>query len=168
MNVSLKRVAVDPGRDSLNGFPFLYLEGLVDFVWDDAAQQALRAFLEGGGTLVINNGLGLSTFDQAVRREMVRLLPGRQMTTIPADQAIFHAVHPTGKVQYTPAVLKAHPDLTQPMLEGIAFDGDWRVIYSSYDMASAWQGCDYPVARGYETQSGTELGMNVLFYAMTH
>jgi len=168
LNVSLKRIAVNPGHDSLNGYPFLYLEGLDDFVWDDAAQQALRAFLERGGTLVVNNGLGLSTFDSAVRREIGRLLPGRQLTAIPADQAIFHSVRPVGKVQYTPAVLKAHPELTAPALEGIAFDGDWRVIYSPYDLASAWPGCDYPLARGYETQSGTELGMNVLFYAMTH
>ena len=168
LNVSLKRIPVDPGHDSLNGYPFLYLEGLDDFVWNEAAQQALRAFLERGGTLVVNNGLGMSTFDTAVRREIGRLLPGRQLTAIPSDQALFRSVRATGKVQYTPAVLKAKPDLTTPALEGIAFDGDWRVIYSTYDLASAWLGCDFPVAKGYETQSGTELGMNVLFYAMTH
>ena len=72
------------------------------------------------------------------------------------------------KVQYTPAVMKAHPELTHPALEGIAFDGDWRVIYSPYDLALAWSGCDYPLAKAYETQSGMEVGMNVLFYAMTH
>ena len=168
LNVSLKRIAVTPGHDSLNGYPFLYLEGLDDFVWDDAAQQALRAFLERGGTLVVNNGLGLSTFDAAVRRELGRLLPGRQLTAISAEQPLFRAVRVVGKVQYTPAVLKAHPELNQPALEGIAFDGDWRVIYSPYDLASAWLGCDYPLAKGYETQSGTDVGMNVLFYAMTH
>jgi hypothetical protein len=168
LNVSLKRVPVDPSRDNLGSFPFLYLEGLDDFSWDEAAQKSMRAFLERGGTLVINNGLGLSTFDRAVRREIARLLPGRQLTAIPADQAIFRSVRAVGKVQYTPAVLKAHPELNQPALEGIAFDGDWRVIYTPYDLASAWLGCDFPVAKGYETQSGTELGMNVLFYAMTH
>ena len=168
LNVSLKRMAVTPGRDSLSGCPFLYLEGLDDFAWDDAAQQALRAFIERGGTLVINNGLGMSTFDRAVRREMGRLLPGRQLTAIAADQAIFRSVRPVGKVQYTPAVLKTRPELDQPALEGIAFDGDWRVIYSPYDLAAAWPGCDYPLAKAYETQSGTEVGMNVLFYAMTH
>ena len=168
LNVSLKRLAVTPGHDSLNGYAFLYLEGLDDFGWDEAAQQALRGFLERGGTLVVNNGLGLSTFDRAVRRELSRLLPGRLLAAIPKDQALFHAVRAVGKVQYTPAVMKAHPELNAPALEGIAFDGDWRVIYSPYDLASAWAGCDYPLARGYETQSGTEVGMNVLFYAMTH
>jgi len=168
LNVSLKRIPVAPGHDNLNGYPFLYLEGLDDFVWEDAAQQALRTFLERGGTLVINNGLGLSTFDRAVRREIARLLPGRQMTAIPTDQSLFRAVRQTTQVQYSPAVLKAHPELTAPAFEGIAFDGDWRVIYSPYDLAAAWPGCDFPLARGYETQSGTEVGMNVLFYAMTH
>ncbi len=168
LNVSLKRIAVDPGRDTLSGCPFLYLEGLDDFAWDEAAQNALRVFLDHGGTLVINNGLGLATFDQAVRREIGRLLPGRSLTPLAADHPLFHAIRPSGDVQYTPAVQKLHPELAKPTLEGIAFDGDWRVIYSPYDLSGAWLGCDYPLARGYETQSGSELGMNVLFYAMTH
>jgi len=168
LNVSLKRIAVDPGRDNLSGCPFLYLEGLDDFTWDDAALNSLRTFLERGGTLVINNGLGLATFDHAVRREIGRLLPGRQLTALAAEHPLFRAVHPSGDVQYTPAVQKLHPDLARPTLEGIAFDGDWRVIYSPYDLSAAWLGCDYPLAKGYEAQSGSELGMNVLFYAMTH
>jgi hypothetical protein len=168
LNVSLKRVAVDPGRDALTGYPFLYLEGLDEFAWDDNARGALRAFLERGGTLVVNNGLGLATFDKAFRREIGLLLPGRQMAAIAADQPLFKAVHAAGRVQYTPAVLKLRPDLNTPALEGIAFDGDWRVIYSAYDLSAAWLGCDYPLARGYEAQSGSELGMNLLLYAMTH
>ena len=109
-----------------------------------------------------------ATFDQAVRREIGRLLPGRSLTPLAADHPLFHAIRPSGDVQYTPAVQKLHPELAKPTLEGIAFDGDWRVIYSPYDLSGAWLGCDYPLARGYETQSGSELGMNVLFYAMTH
>ena len=49
-----------------------------------------------------------------------------------------------------------------------ALDGDLRVIYSPYDLACAWSGCDYPLAQAYEGPSGVELGMNLLVYAMTH
>lgn len=168
LNVSLKRIGVDPSHDDLGKYPFLYLEGLDDFAWDDAAVQALRAFLERGGTLLINNGLGLSTFDKAVRRELTRVLPGRQLTAIAPDQALFHAFRAPQQIQYTPAVMKQHLEYTNPVFEGIAFDGDWRVIYSPYDLALGWLGCEYPLAKGYETQSGMELGVNLLLYAMTH
>lgn len=168
LNVSLKRLSVDPAHDELATYPFLYLEGLDDFAWDDAAVKAMRAFLERGGTLVISNGLGLSGFDAAVRRELGRVLPTRQLASIAADHPLFRAVRACREIQYTPAVLKRKAGMTKPALEGIEIDGDWRVIYSPYDLGAAWLGCDYPLAKAYEPQSGSELGMNVLFYAMTH
>lgn len=166
--VSLKRVAVDPARDALAPFPFLYIEGLDDFVWDEAALQALRAFLERGGTLVANNALGLATFDRAFRREMKRLLPERELTPVPSDHPLLAACRPLGEVRYTAAALKGRPELKGPLLEAVAIAGDLRVIYSPCDMACAWSAGEYPLARAYEAPSGAELGMNVLVYAMTH
>src|SRR5208282_5069308 len=67
LRVSLKRVPVQPDHDDLSPFTFLYLAGLDDFHWDPVALSALKRFLDAGGTLLINNGLGLRTFDLAVR-----------------------------------------------------------------------------------------------------
>ena len=53
-------------------------------------------------------------------------------------------------------------------LEAVRIDGDLRVIYSPYDLACAWSGCDYPLAQAYEQATGVDLGMNLLLYAMTH
>ena len=75
LRVNLKREVVDPGKDDLSNLSFLYLTGMDDFHLSDNAVTALRGFLQRNGTLLINNGLGLSTFDQAVRREMARVLP---------------------------------------------------------------------------------------------
>jgi hypothetical protein len=168
LRVSLKRVAVDPARESLEGFPFLYMEGLDDFAWNETALTALRGFLARGGTLAINNGLGLATFDAAVRRELQRLLPGRELAPVPAGHPLFSACLEPGETRYTPAALKLNPALDAPLLEAITIDGDLRIIYSPCDMACAWSGCDYPLARAYEAPTGVELGMNLLFYAMTH
>lgn len=168
LGVSLKRISVDLGRDNSTKLTFLYLEGLDDFVWSVTEVDALRAFLDRGGTLLINNGLGLATFDQAVRREMARVLPLRAFAAVSADHAIFSAVRPINEATYTPRVQKLQPTLSQPFLEAILIDTDLRVIYSKFDMVGAWLGCDYPLAKAYSTESGTELGMNVLMYAMTH
>jgi hypothetical protein len=168
LGVSLKRVSVELGKDDSSKFAFLYLEGLDDFVLSGAEVDALRAFLDRGGTLVVNNGLGLSTFDQAVRRELARVLPGHAFADVPADHAVFSAVRPIPEATYTPLVQSLLPSLRQPVLEAITIDTDLRVIYSKYDMAGAWLGCDYPLSKAYASESGAELGMNVLMYAMTH
>ena len=168
LGVSLKRVAVDPARDALDPFPFLYMEGLDDFVWDEPACASLRQFLARGGTLVINNGLGLSTFDAAVRRELARLLPNSELTPVASDHPLLSACRPLRDVRYTPAVLKLNPARVDVAIEAVVLDGDLRVIYSPYDLACAWSGCDYPLAQAYEQTTGVDLGMNVLLYAMTH
>lgn len=168
VKVSLKRLSVQPGRDDLSGYSFLYLTGLDDFKLDDKARLALRGFIRSSGTIFINNGLGLKSFDTIVRRELKSLLPEAQLVKIPPNHPIYSALNKISEAKYTPAVLKENPELRAPVLEGIEVDGDLRVIYSPYDLEAAWLGCDYPLARAYDPKSGTMLGMNIAMYSMTH
>jgi hypothetical protein len=168
LKVSLKRVTVQPGQDDLSGYGFLYLTGLDDFKFTEQARAALRAFLRSAGTIFINNGLGLQSFDAVARRELRQLLPEAHLVKIPPTHPIYSALHQIRACGYTPALQKEQPELKTPVLEGIEIDGDLRVIYSPYDLEAAWLGADYPLARAYDPPSGTQLGMNIAMYAMTH
>ena len=168
LRVSLKRVPVTPGVDDLSAYGFLYLAGLDDFVWDGKAVSSLKAFLARNGTLVINNGLGLHTFDAAVRRELKKLLPDVTLEPLPATHPLFNNVFPLRTTKYTAAVRAEKGDLTAPYLEGIALNGDVRVIYSPFDLEAGWQGCDHPQARAFEAESAMQLGINIAMYAATH
>jgi hypothetical protein len=168
LRVSLKRIAVTPGKDDLSAYGFLYLSGLDDFVWDANAVAALKSFLARNGTLLINNGLGLGTFDRAVRRELPKLLPNAQLEPLPASHPVFSSVFPVRTAQYTPAVRSAKPNLATPYLEGIALNGDLRIIYSPYDLEAGWQGCDHPQARAFQPETAMQLGINLALYATTH
>jgi hypothetical protein len=168
LKVSLKRVGVKPGKDDLSGYSFLYLTGLDDFHFDEQSRAALREFLRNSGTLFVNNGLGLKSFDVIARRELAALLPGAKLTRIPASHPVYSSVFKIVESRYTPAVVKEKPDLALPVLEGIEVDGDLRVIYSPYDIEAAWLGCEYPLARAYEPHSGSQLGVNIMMYAATH
>ena len=169
IRVNLKRVAVDPGKDDLAPFPFLYLTGLDDFKFSDAAVAELQKFFKNGGKLLVNNGLGLSTFDDACRRELARVLPGRELAVIPADHDIFNTLEPLSQVRYTPTATKANPELRgKPYLEGIAKDGALQVIYSPFDLEGGWLNVDYPLSRGYQASSARKLGMNVIAYAIAN
>lgn len=168
LRVSLKRVPVVPGQDDLAAFPFLYLSGLDTFEFGDKAVASLKRFLNNAGTLLINNGLGMQTFDESVRRELTKILPGTVLTPIPPDHPVYSSVFRIDEARYAPAVVAQKPDLTAPYLEGIAIDGDLRVIYSPYDMECGWQGSEHPLAKAYESHSAMQLGINIAMYAMTH
>jgi hypothetical protein len=169
IRVNLKRVAVDPGKDDLAPFPFLYLTGLDDFTFSDTAIAELQRFFKNGGKLLINNGLGLSTFDAACRRELGRILPDRQLAAIPVDHDVYNTLQPLSDVRYTPALMKAKPELRgKAYLEGIATDGTLQVIYSPFDLEAGWLNVDYPLSRGYQAASARALGMNVIAYVISN
>jgi hypothetical protein len=166
--VSLKRVPVQPGHDDLSSFTFLYLSGLDDFHWDANAVAAMKRFLDAGGTLLINNGLGLQTFDTAVRRELQKVAPGASLAPLPAAGPLFNSVFKLAAAAYTPAAAAARPGLTQPYLEGISLHGDVKIIYSPIDLETGWQGLNPPLARAYQPDDALKLGVNIIMYAMTH
>ncbi len=168
LRVSLKRVPVQPGRDDLSPFTFLYLTGLDDFHWDAAAVEALKHFLGAGGTLLINNSLGLHTFDAAVRRELKKILPENELTPLPLSSPLFSSVFKISEADYTAAARAQKPDLTAPRLEGVSLHGDVKVIYSPFDLEAGWQGMDHPLAKAYAPDSALKLGINIVMYAMTH
>jgi hypothetical protein len=169
VRVNLKRVVVDPDEDDLTGYAFLYLCGLEDFRFSDDAVVALQTYIASGGILLANNGLGLSTFDRAVRRELRRIVPDSGFQMLPARHALYHSLFDIEKVRYSPVLAQGGPLLGQgPHLLGITVAGDLRVLYSPYDLEAGWLPADYPLMRGYESLSAQRLGMNIIVYFMTH
>ena len=168
LRVNLKRVVIRLGKDDLSNVSFLYLTGLDDFTFSESEASALRAFLQRNGTLLINNGLGLSTFEMAVRREMAKVLPGSKLEPIPMSHPLFSSVVRVQQADYTPAVAMRYGETKAPRLEGIALNGDLRVIYSPIDLEAGWSDLEYPMALAYKNETATPLGMDILMYASTH
>jgi len=170
VRVNLNRMAIDLGRDDLSSYPFLYLTGLDDFTFAAQQQAALQQYLSLGGFLLINNGLGLGTFDRAVRREMEKVLPGQGFQSIPRDHDLFHSLFSMERVQYTPMLetQEAAPSSGSSALLGMMVDNELRVLYSPYDMEAGWLGAYYPMMRGYQPTSAQQLGMNVITYVLTY
>ena len=168
--VNLRRVAVDLAEDDLVPYPFLYLTGLDDFRLSDRQIEGLRTYIDGGGTLLVNNTLGLATFHQAAMREIRRVFPGNEFGVLPVSHAIYGVLHDVRRVQYTPTLRMDRGEELgdRPVLHGMHIDGKLRVIYSPYDMASGWNEIRYPLSRGYEASSAKKLGMNIIMYSMTH
>jgi hypothetical protein len=169
VRVNLKRVAVDAAEDDLSSYPFLYLTGLDDFSFSEEAINALRRYLNYGGVLLINNGLGLGTFDEAVRRELAKILPEARLEPISTNHHLYNSLLPIENVNYSPVLTKSKPELkNRPYLLGVTIDGDLRILYSPYDIEAGWLGAYYPLIRGYEPIYAQKLGLNIITYVMTH
>ncbi len=169
VRVNLKRVAVDPEEDDLSSYPFLYMTGMDDFSFSPEAVTALRRHLDYRGVLLINNGMGLSTFDRAVRRELAKIVPEAKLEPIAANHNLYNSFVSIRQVTYSPVLAKNKPELkNRPYLLGVTIDGDLRVLYSPYDLEAGWLEAYYPLIRGYDSIGAQQLGMNIITYVMTH
>jgi len=169
VRVNLKRVAVDLAQDDLESYPFLYLTGLDNFSFSAQEVAALQRYLHYGGVLFINNGLGLSTFDGAVRRELEKVLGEAEFSVLPGNHDVYSSLFAIKQVEYTAALAGSKAKHNgQPYLLGVMIGGDLRVIYSPYDVEAGWLEAYYPLMRGYQPLSAQQLGMNIITYVMTH
>jgi len=165
-----RRVVVEPGKDDLSDYPFLFLTGLDTFDFSAAERSAVVNYLKNDGFLVMNNGLGLSRFHEAAREELKTLrnrLPGSSLEEIDADHELFDLLAPTKRVRYTPRLRKNNPELgNKPLLLGLKHEGELVAIYSPYDLEAGWLNTDFPLMRGYESRSARRLGMNLISFSM--
>jgi len=150
--------------------PFLYFTGTTDFVLTDEERANLRRYLANGGVLFAEAGEGRQSFDVAFRAEMQKVLPGRQLESIPQGHQLFRQPLPVGLVKARPALAAMHGNQIEmpPELYGIELDGSLAVIYSPNDLSAGWERATAPYAVGYEPPDATALGVNVLYYAVSH
>jgi hypothetical protein len=155
---------------SIFEMPFLYISGTTDFSLTDKERANLRQFLANGGVLFAEAAEGRPTFDAAFRDEMSKVLPGRALTALPAEHAIFKQPENIGLVKARPAlaVKMGNQSQVQPEMYGIEVNGVLGVIYSPRDLSAGWERAVAPYAMGYEAPDATALGVNVLYYAVTH
>ncbi len=165
-----RRVVVEPGKDDLSNYPFLFLTGLDSFDFSGSKQRALVKYLKNDGFLVMNNGLGLSKFHESARRELKELqdmLSGSSLEEVKPDHELFNLLAPAGNVRYTPRIKKNSPELgNKPLLLGLKHEGELVAIYSPYDLEAGWLNTDFPLMRGYESRSARRLGMNLIAFSM--
>ena len=114
--------------------PFLFMSGHTDFRFTDQEVVRLRAYLQEGGYLWINDStdVGDTAFDQAARRELQRVLPQAALRKIPPDHALFKGPYDltTGYKGYP---LPPGDKYRQEYLEGIWIDRRLKVIYTRND-----------------------------------
>ncbi len=150
--------------------PFLYMTGSTDFALTEAEVTALRRFLNNGGVLLVEAAEGRPSFDASFRQQIARVLPGKQLAPLPAGHEIYTKPLNASVVKARAALAIRNNNKIEmpPEMLGIEVNGTLSVIYSPNDLSTGWEQAPAPYAVGYEAKDSIALGVNVLYYAVTH
>lgn len=168
VSFQLRDVSLDDA--AIFEMPFLFVTGTTDFTLTEKERANLRRFLMNGGVLFAEAAEGRPSFDAAFREEMAKVLPGRELAALPATHVIFKQPEAIAVVKARAALAARMGNRIEmpPELYGIDLNGSLAVIYSPHDLSAGWERAIAPYAQGYEAADATALGVNVLYYAVTH
>jgi|SRR5688572_26206066 hypothetical protein len=146
--------------ENLRAFPFLYMTGHGTVRLSPAERDALRAYLEDGGFLMINDSYGM---DPAIRAMIRDVFPDHPLEELSNDHPVFHSFYDM------PGLPKIHEhDGKPPQAFGVTIDGK-LVLFYNYEsdigdgLADANVHNDPPAKR----ELAIRMAVNVMVYALT-
>ncbi len=86
-NFDLEFGTVEPGSAEIFNYPIVYATGHGNMLFNDVEARNLRAYLEGGGFLILNDDYGLDPF---VRPAMKKVFPELDFVELPFSHPIYH------------------------------------------------------------------------------
>ena len=157
--------------ESLDGYDVAHLTGTEAFEFDDAQRQAVKAFVEGGGTLIVDAAGGSSVFAASAEKMLQAAFPdkaGELTSVLPADHAVYKAAgEAVGEVDYRLAAIAVVGSERNPRLRGIAVDGGrLGVIVSNEDLSNGLVGAPVGGVIGYVPDDATRLMQSAVLYAV--
>ena len=172
--------------------PFIYMEHIERLALRPAEITALRQYLQNGGVLLVNDFWGAMAW-RNLQAEIARVLPGRTWTELSIDHPIFHCVYdlrgPMSALRvpsmqrwntgYNPADPNSNPtsgyrgEGYETMHVQALLDDQQRIsvlaIHNS-DISDGWEreGEYEDYFKVFSEARAYPLGINIIFYLMTH
>jgi hypothetical protein len=185
----LTSMKVDPsGRileltdPELFNYPFIYIIEPGHMSLSDSEVTALRRYLLNGGFLMVDDFWGEAEW-QNLAEEMKRVFPDREPQELPLEHPIFHCVYDLKEKPQIPSIGVAQhfrgqgitwerDDAREVHYKGL-FDDNGRmmaIICHNTDLGDGWEreGEDPWYFREFSEKKCYPLGINIVFYAMTH
>jgi hypothetical protein len=168
--------------DELSDYPFIYLiePGRLSFTEDEVV--ALRRYLLRGGFLMVDDFWGGHEWAN-FEREIGRVFPDRTPQELPLDHPIFHCVYDLKEKPQVPSIHHALNGMGYEQRPGpddgsvphyrALFDDKGRmmaIICHNTDLGDGWEreGVEESYFAEYSVKRAYPMGINILFYAMTH
>jgi hypothetical protein len=168
--------------DELFDHPFIYLIEPGSLVFSEDEVVALRRYLNNGGFLMVDDFWGEEEWSNFYH-EIKRVFPDREPEELPLDHPIFHCVYDLKEKPQVPSINAAFGGRSR----GITWEG-WdaqevhfkaikddngrmmAIICHNTDLGDGWEreGVDEWYFREFSEKKSYPMGINIVFYAMTH
>ena len=143
--------------------PIAHMTGTTGFSLDTDDVAALRKYLEGGGTLLVDAGGGSDTFNSSFTKLAAELFPKDQLADLPVSSPVITGQMPDGanasNVDFRRILLKKSG---KPPLQVVQHNGRNVIYYSSLDLTSGLLGTNTWGIKGYSPDSAQAVLRNML------
>lgn len=152
---------VDLATDNIFLYPLLFMTGHGTIALSDADVRRLRAYLEQGGFLYVDDDYGM---DASVRKELKRIFPGQDLVELPFNHPIYHS-----HFDFPNGLPKIHEhDNKPPQGFGLFHDGRLCVFYTTETNPSdGWADPDVHHDSPERRDAALKIGTNIIVYALT-
>lgn len=161
MNLAPQEAIVETGSPEIFSYPYVYMTGHGNVVFNQQEVQNLRKYLLSGGFLHIDDNYGLDKF---IRLEMKKVFPELEFVEIPFNHPLYQQ-----KFNFPEGLPKIHEhDSKPPQGLGLIFEGRLICFYSyESDLGNGWE--DQTIHNDPEEvrEKALKMGANILAYAFT-
>lgn len=167
---------------ALFDYPWTYMIEPGDLEFTEEEVETLRRYLFNGGFLMVDDFWGENEWWNFYT-EIKRVFPDREPVELPYEHPIFHCVYDLPEKPQIPSIGQAmagrfqgitweRPDAQEVHYKGI-FDDKGRmmvIICHNTDLGDGWEreGEDPWYFKEFAEKKAYPLGINIVFYAMTH
>ncbi len=179
LKVNPDPIILDLADPRLFDFPMIYIVepggglGLTD---DDVS--TLRRYIGNGGFVFVDDFWGEAEWD-GFFRDISRVFPDREPVELPLEHPIFHIVYDLERKPQIPSIQWLYSGQTYERFDAQTphyrayFDDDGglqMIICHNTDLGDGWEreGIDERYFHEFSEKWAYPLGINILFYAMTH
>ncbi|MFO1487535.1 MAG: DUF4159 domain-containing protein [Verrucomicrobiota bacterium] len=181
-------IRVDPnGRylrltdPDLSDYPFIYMVEPGSLTLNDAEVLALRKYLLNGGFLMLDDFWGQREWE-GMERAIKKVFPTREFVELPLDHPIYHCVFEIKTKAQVPGIrhwqwtrgdTSEHGEDSREVHHRAMFDDQGRMMLiatHNTDNGDGWEreGESPEYFRQFSEKISYPLGINIIFYAMTH
>ena len=163
--IDLTATTVPIKPNALTGFGIAHLTGTGDLKLNDAARAELLAFVQHGGTLIVDAAGGDAEFATSAEAEL-RAIFQQAPAPLKADHPVVAKLAAAETSLYRPFarhVWQENPKT--PRLRGIEINNRTAVFFSAEDLSAGLVRQDVDGIVGYTPEVATELMMRMIEYA---
>lgn len=184
LQISPVGAIVDIDAEQLRHYPFVYMIEVGDIGITDNEARILREYMLNGGFIMVDDFWGSDEW-AGFYRAFKKIFPNREPVELPLEHEIFHIVFDLKKKPQIPSVGAAIEGRSQgityewnkPNAETVHYKGVFddkghmmMMICHNTDLGDGWEeeGTDPWYFREFSEKYGYPLGINIIFYALTH